>query len=244
MISLLALIAPALMPHDPFTPVALPLQPAGIDLPLGTDSLGRDFLSRIIAGSRVTLGSGFLAALVTILSGLMLGLVSTLPRRWIDQLIIGLTNAALAIPGLLFALLLTARMGASFTTVILAIGIGLIPGYTQLARSVFHQVLSETYIDAARALGVPALQIGFRHVLPNAVRGVASFSALHVSWALLGITTLTFLGLSGDPSVPEWGAMLDAGRPFLQTAPRLVWIPGALISLTILSIFRISEELN
>jgi ABC-type dipeptide/oligopeptide/nickel transport system permease subunit len=243
-ISLVALMAPSLVLHDPFTPVDHPLQPSGIQTPLGTDSLGRDFLSRIIAGARVTLGSGFLAALITIISGLILGLVSTLPRRWIDQVIVGLTNAALAIPGLLFALLLTARLGASFTTVILAIGIGLIPGYTQLARSVFHQILGETYIDAARALGMPALHIGFRHVLPNAIRGVASFSALHVSWALLGITTLTFLGLSGDPSIPEWGAMLDAGRPFLQTSPRLVWIPGALISLTILSIFRVSEELN
>jgi ABC-type dipeptide/oligopeptide/nickel transport system permease subunit len=244
LIGLIALGAPLIMPHDPTIPVGEPLLPNGIQAPLGTDSLGRDFLSRLIAGAQVTLGSGFLAALITIIAGLALGLVSTLPVKWIDELIVSLNNAALAIPGLLFALLLTARMGASFTTVILAIGIGQTPGYARLARSVFQQILKERYIDAARAVGMPAWQIGLRHVLPNAMRGLASFSALHISWALMGITTLTFLGLSGDPSIAEWGAMLDAGRPFLQTAPRLSLIPGALISITILATFRISEELN
>jgi peptide/nickel transport system permease protein len=157
---------------------------------------------------------------------------------------LGLVNAALAIPGLLFALLLSASMGPGFRTVILAIGFGLVPGYTRLARSVFQQIRHAEYIQAARSLGMNTSRIALRHILPNAIIGVSSFSALHFSWAILGITTLTFLGLSGDPSIPEWGTMLDAGRQYLQTAPHLALIPGALISTTILAVYRLSEDLK
>ncbi|MCJ7825355.1 MAG: ABC transporter permease [Anaerolineales bacterium] len=239
-----AWLLPLLLPGDPFQPVADPLLLPHAYPPLGTDALGRDFMIRIVFGSRTTLNAGILAASITIFSGLVLSLTASFFGGWIDLLILGSMNAALAIPGLLFALLLTASMGPGFGTVILAVGFGLVPGYARLARTVFQQVRQAVYILAARALGMSPLRIALYHILPNAIRGVASFSALHFSWAIMGITTLTFLGLSGDPSIPEWGAMLDSGRQHLQTAPHLALIPGALISLTILAVYRLSEEIE
>jgi ABC-type dipeptide/oligopeptide/nickel transport system permease subunit len=243
-ITLIAFCLPILLPGDPYTPTGDPLLTPRHFPPLGTDALGRDFMTRVIYGARTTLSAGFLAASITILSGIALGLLTAISVGWIDRLILGGVNAALAIPGLLFALLLSASMGPGFRTVILAIGFGMVPGYTRLARSVFQQIKQAEYIQAARSLGMSTSRIAIHHILPNAIIGVSSFSALHFSWAILGITTLTFLGLIGDPSIPEWGTMLDAGRQYLQTAPHLALIPGALISTTILAVYRLSEDLK
>ncbi len=239
-----AWLAPLILPIEPFQPVAEPLLPPGSYPPLGTDALGRDFMDRLLLGSQRSLSAGVLAAGMAILTGLFLSLIATVSGKWVDGLVIGVINAALAIPGLLFALLLTASMGPGFRTVIIAIGIGLAPGYARLARSVFQQIRQAEYITAARSMGSSSLRIIMQHILPNAIRGLASFSALHFSWALMGITTLTFLGLSGDPSVPEWGVLLDSGRQYLQTAPRLAMVPGLLISLTVLAVYRLSEQLQ
>lgn len=237
-------LLPALFPYDPYQPVADPLLSGRSYPPLGTDALGRDFLSRILYGSRMTLSAGLLSASITIICGIALGLIASSTKSWVDQIILGFVNAALAIPGLLFALLLTAGMGPGFRTVILAIGFGLVPGYTRLARSVFLQIRQAEYITAARSIGMKSIRISLRHILPNAISGVSSFSALHFSWAIMGITTLTFLGLSGDPSIPELGALLNSGRQHLQVAPHLSFIPGLIISLTILAIYRLSDALS
>ncbi len=235
---------PLILPNGPYDPIADPLLPPSSQFLMGTDALGRDFLSRTIYGARRTLSAGALAATITIFTGIMLGLIVSTSKGWVDRVLLGLINATLAIPGLLFALLLTASMGAGFRTVIVAIGFGLIPGYARLVRSVFLQVRNEEFVTAARSVGLTPMRVAVFHILPNAIRGVATFSALHFSWAIMGITTLTFLGLSGDPSIPELGAMLDAGRQYLPTAPHLAIIPGVIISLTILSIYRISEALS
>jgi ABC-type dipeptide/oligopeptide/nickel transport system permease subunit len=238
---IIALLLPLIVPLDPFQPVDEPLKSPSDYPPLGTDALGRDFMSRLILGSRMTLGASFLATVITIASGLTLAVIASMSKGIFDRLIMAMINASLAIPGLLFAFLLTASMGAGFRTVILAIGFGLAPGYARLARTVLIQVRQEEYITAARSIGMRPLRIGFRHLLPNAIRGVASFSALHFSWSILGITTLTFLGLSGDPSIPELGTLLNAGRLHLQGTPHLSIFPGILISLTVLAIYRFSE---
>lgn len=237
-------LIPLALPADPFQPVAEPLLTPRAHPPFGTDALGRDFLSRLIYAVRMTLNAGMLAAAITILSGITLALIAALSKSWFDQILMGILNAALAIPGLLFALLLTASMGPGFRTVILAIGFGLVPGYARLARAMFLQVRGAEYIDAARSLGSKPARIAIVHLLPNALSGVAASSALHFSWAIMGITTLTFLGLSGDPSIPELGALLDAGRQYLQIAPHLALLPGSILSLTILAIFRVSEALQ
>ncbi len=241
---LLGWVLPLIHPLEPFQPIADPLLSPLSRPPLGTDALGRDFLSRIVFGVQLTLQAGVLAASITILSGIVLAMLAVLSKAWIDRLILGLINAGLAIPGLLFALLLTASLGPGYQTVILAVGFGLVPGYARLARSVFLQVRQAEYIVAARAVGSRPFRIAMQHILPNAISGIASTSALHFSWAIMGITTLTFLGLSGDPSIPELGALLNVGRQHLQTAPQLALIPGTLISLTILAIYRLGDALR
>lgn len=239
-----AWILPGFLPGDPYQPVAEPLLLPNSHLPLGTDGLGRDFLTRLVYGSRTTLSAGLLAGSITIFCGLVLGLTAAISKDWIDRILLAGVNAALSIPGLLFALLLSASMGPGYRTVILAIGFGLVPGYTRLARTTFQQIRQAEYITAARSMGMKNLRIALLHILPNALSGVASFSALHFSWAIMGITTLTFLGLGGDPSIPEWGVMLDSGRQYLQIAPHLALVPGMLLSFTILAVYRLSEELG
>lgn len=241
---LISVLGPLLMTLEPSQPVADSLLSPRTHPPLGTDALGRDFFSRVLYGSRWTLVAGSLAAAITVLGGTSLGLAASVSVRWIDRFLIGLINAALAIPGLLFALLLTASMGPGFRTVILAIGFGLVPGYTRLARAIFLQVRQEEFILAARSLGARPISIAFRHILPNGLRGLMSLAALHFSWSLMGITTLTFLGLSGDPSIPELGALLNAGRQYIRTAPHLSLIPGTIISLMVLAVYHISDALD
>ena len=238
------LLSPWILPGDPFTPQADPLRSPSDFPPLGTDSLGRDFTIRLIHGTRMTILAATVAAMITIASGVALALLATLAGGVTDRLIVWMVNASLAIPGLLFALLLTASLGPGFRTVVLAVGFGLVPGFTRLARTVFLQVKQEDYITAARSIGARPLGIALKHILPNALSGILSISALHFSWSVMGITTLTFLGLSGDPSIPELGSMLNTGRLHLQIAPHLSILPGVLISLLILSIYRISDGLS
>jgi peptide/nickel transport system permease protein len=140
-------------------------------------------------------------------------------------------------------MLLAAALRPSLPTVILAIGFGGAPGFVRLARTVFWQVKSRRYVDAARAIGAGPVRIATRHLLPNAFGQLLSLATTHYAWAFMGATTLTFLGLAGDPSIPEWGAMLDASREHLVNAPWLAFWPGICISVTILSVHNLGAWL-
>lgn len=238
-----ALLAPWLPLPDPYQPVGLPLSAPCRMHPLGIDALGRDVLSRIVFGSRVTPGISLLAVLITVSLGGLLGLVASMTGGWIDRMILWTANAALSIPGLLPAMLLAAALRPSLPTVILAIGFGGAPGFVRLARTLFWQVKSRKYVDAARALGAGPVRIATRHLVPNAFGQLLSLATTHYAWAFMGATTLTFLGLAGDPSIPEWGAMLEASREHLVNAPWLALWPGICISVTILSVHNLGAWL-
>jgi peptide/nickel transport system permease protein len=241
---LLAVITPALSLHDPYQPVGEPLSPPGADHPLGIDALGRDVLSRMIFGSRMTPGISLLAVLITISVGGLVGLIATMVGGWLDRVILWMANAALAIPGLLPAMLLAAALRPSLSTVILAIGFGGAPGFVRLARTLFRQVKGRRYVDAAIAIGAGPAWIARRHLLPNAFGQLLSLATTYYAWAFMGVTTLTFLGLAGDPSIPEWGAMLDASREHLINAPWLALWPGVCISATILSVHNLGAWIS
>lgn len=233
---LAALLAGLLSRHSPTEVVGPPLAEPSPQLPLGADPLGRDFLVRVLYGARASLGLTGLSIVLTVGLGSLFGYTAAAIGGPLERSLMWLANVLLAMPGLLLAMLLVATLGPSLAAVVLAVGIGGVPGFARLVRSLTVQLLGQSYVVAARAAGGGAVWIGVRHILPNALPQLAAFAGTYLAWAFIGATTLTFLGLAGDPSLPEWGSMLNASRSFLNRAPRLAIVPAACISLTILSI--------
>ncbi|NIM92432.1 MAG: ABC transporter permease subunit [Anaerolineales bacterium] len=227
---------PLLISNDPYQPVGAALSPPGEGGVLGTDALGRDFLSRLLHGGRVSLSASLGAAFITIIFGALIGIIASTLSSWPDRLILWSSNAMLAIPGLLLAMILVAGMGPGLLTVVLAVGLAGIPGFIRVSRTNFMQVQSQNYVQAAKALGGGKAWTAWVHVIPNSLPHLLALGTLYIAWAFLGITTLTFLGLAGDPSLPEWGTLLNSGRAYLIDYPHLAIIPGILISLTIIAI--------
>ncbi len=240
---LATLLAPLLATHDPIQPVGPALSIPQPPQWLGTDGLGRDVWSRLVWGGRISLGAALASACLTILIGGAAALVAASFRGWLEGFILWAANSALAIPGLLLALILVAGMGRGLPAVILAVGLGGAPGFARMARTALLQVGESGYVAAAAALGAGRGRIALRHLLPNARGTLLSLATIHFAWAFMGTTTLSFLGLAGDPSLPEWGAMLNAGRTTLIEAPWLALIPGAVISLTILAVHSLGSYL-
>ena len=241
-IVLLALSAPFITSADPYTPVSDMLQSPSYHPPLGTDALGRDFFARTAYGARLSLSIPLLSTLLTVLIGTTFSLTAITAGRLSDRIILTIANAALAIPGLLLAMLLVAGFGPRLSTIVLAVGLGGIPGFIRLSRSIFLGIKEMGYIDAAYALGASRTRVAIAHMIPNSAPQLFSLATTHFDWAFMGTTTLTFLGLSGDPSFPEWGAMLNSGRMHLIQAPWLTIVPGILISLTILAVHYLGEN--
>lgn len=231
-----AILSPLLAPSDPIQPVGGALAAPGGEALLGTDALGRDLWSRMLYGARISLAGAMLAASLAVCLGGVFGLAAAMWGGWVERGIVWGTNAMLAIPGLLLALMLLTALGPGVATIILAVGLGGAPGFARLSRSVFLAARHSDYVRAAHALGADRPWVAVRHVLPNTRTALLSLATTHVAWAFLGITTLTFLGLAGDPSLPEWGAMLNEGRAHLIDAPHLALWPGTAIALTVLSV--------
>jgi peptide/nickel transport system permease protein len=231
-----AVLSPLLAPSDPIQPVGAPLDAPGDTAILGTDALGRDLWSRLLHGARFSLGGALLAASLAVGLGGTFGLTAAMQGGWVERTIAWGTNAMLAIPGLLLALMLLTALGPGAATIVLAVGLGGAPGFARLSRSIFQAARQSDYVRAAHALGAGRLWVAIHHVLPNARTALLSLATTHVAWAFLGTTTLSFLGLAGDPSLPEWGAMLNEGRSHLIDAPHLALWPGSAIALSVLSI--------
>jgi ABC-type dipeptide/oligopeptide/nickel transport system permease subunit len=199
--------------------------------------------SRLLIGSRITLAATTLSLAITVTAGTALGLLASTYGGVVDRAIIWISNVFLAIPGLLLGLLLVASMGPGFTAIILAVGLGGVPGFTRIARTIGMQVRSASYVSASEALGADQFWISFKHLLPNALTQLIPLSATHFAWALVGITSLTGLGLAGDPALPEWGTILNASRNHLVSDPRLAIWPIMAISLTIMAVHNLAHAL-
>jgi peptide/nickel transport system permease protein len=243
-ILVVSFVGPALSGWSPLQPVADPLISPNSHHPLGTDALGRDLLTRMMYGARYSPGLSLLALLITVILGGVAGLTAAMLEGWVDRLIVWLANAMLAIPGLLLAMLFVAGLGPGLPTVILAVGLGGVPGFTRLARTLFMQLRVRGYVEAAMAVGASRQRIALRHILPNAQGQLLSLATTHFAWAFMGITTLTFLGFAGDPSIPEWGAILNAARTHIIDTPRLALWPGLAISLTIMAVHHLGAWLS
>jgi len=240
----MSIVVPMISDTNPRQPVSEPLLSPAQHPPLGTDALGRDVWTRIVHGGRISPGASLVATIITVLVGGIAGLIASSMGGWLDRVIVWLSNSFLAIPGLLLAMLLVAAMGPRLLTVILAVGFGAGPGFVRLSRTVFLQIREQNYVTASIALGANRSWIASHHILPNTKNQLLSLATTHYAWAFMGTTTLTFLGLAGDPSIPEWGVMLNAGRAHIIDAPWLALLPGCAISLTILAVHRLGAWLS
>jgi peptide/nickel transport system permease protein len=239
-----ALAAPLLAPHDPnVQDTARLLEGPSKAHPLGLDDLGRDVLSRIVYGSRVSLRVGFSVVILASLVGVTLGAISGYFGGIVDVLIMRLCDILLAFPGILLAIALVAVLGPSLNNVILALAVIGWVGYARLVRGQVLKVREMEYVTAAQALGARSLRIITLHVLPNVINPVIVMSTLGLAGAILAEAALSFLGLGVQPPTPSWGAMLTSGRRYLGLANHLAIYPGIAIMLAVMGLNFLGDGL-
>jgi peptide/nickel transport system permease protein len=230
-----ALLAPLLAPHDPSAQdTARRLDRPSTQHPLGLDDLGRDVLSRILYGARVSLRVGFSVVFLAATFGVMMGAISGYFGGKVDTLIMRLCDILLAFPGILLAIALVAVLGPSLNNVVLALAtIGWV-GYARLVRGQVLKVREMEFVTAARAIGARSHRVILRHVLPNVVNPVIVMATLGLAGAILSEAALSFLGLGVQPPTPSWGAMLTSGRRYLGLANHLAIYPGIAIMIAVM----------
>jgi peptide/nickel transport system permease protein len=232
----LALGAPWLAPADPIQTNWSQIRRAPTwTHPFGTDDLGRDGLSRVIWGTRVSMQAGVLSILFAIAVGVPAGLIAGYYRGAIDQALMRLTDAWLSFPFLILAIGLVTILGPSLTNATLAIGLGATPTYIRLSRGLVLATREEDYVQGARAIGAGDLRVMARHVLPNIVSSILVQATVSIPAAIIAEAVLSFLGLGVQPPTPSWGTMLNTAQAFLETAPWMAWWPGLAIFVLALS---------
>lgn len=239
-----AVFAPLLAPHDPtrLTPSAR-LKPPSELYPLGTDAFGRDLLSRIVYGARVSLIVGVGAAVAAVAVGLAIGLFAGF-FRGVDAVIMRMVDGLMAIPSILLAIAIVALSGASLWTVLIAIVIPEIPRVVRLVRSVVLSAREEPYVEAAIAAGSSTWRILGRHLLPNTVAPLIVQGTYICASAILVEAILSFLGAGISPETPTWGNIMAEGRIYFQINPGIVLWPGLVVSLAILSINLVGDAVR
>ncbi len=242
---LAGLLAPWLPLDDP-TEINLPerlLSPSPEHL-LGTDHLGRDTFSRIIHGSRMTLLAAAATLVLSMTIALTVGILSGYHGGWPDTAMMGVVDLLLAFPSLILALAVAGALGPGLFNVLLAAGAVWWVGHARIIRGITLGARRMEYVTAARASGAGNLRIILRHIAPNILGPIIVIASLDVGWIILGIAGLSFLGLGAQPPTPEWGAMLNSARPHLQTAPRLLLLPGAAIFVAVLGFNLLGDGLR
>ena len=245
-----AVLAPVLAPQSPREGDLTDIRPGFVpgpsaDHPLGLDLQGRDELSRLIYGARSSLVVGVLSVALGGCLGIAVGVLAGTCSGWVDAVVMRLMDVMLAIPGLFLAIAVAALLGPSLASTTIAIGVAGIPVVARLLRGVMLSERERDYVLAARAVGVKRRMIVLRHVLPNSVSPVLVSATLALGGAILDAAALAFLGVGpGDPSTPEWGAMLAEGQSALQTSPQLVLLPGVSIALAVLGFNLLGDALR
>lgn len=251
LLMLCALAAPLLAPYDPAktdprlrnTPPAWATGGTSAH-PLGTDPVGRDLLSRVIYGARVSLTVSIVVTILAALVGVFLGLLAGYYGGWLDEALMRVADLFLAFPFILLAITIIAVLGAGLTNLILVL---VITGWVQYARLVRGQVLTvkqAQYVEAARVAGARDSRIIGRHILPNIVASIIVLATLQVAFVLLTESALSFLGLGVNPAIPTWGSMVNDGRLYIYNAWWVITFPGLAIMLTVLGINMIGDWLR
>jgi peptide/nickel transport system permease protein len=242
---LLTVGAPWLAPYDPVTAdFASVLSPPTATHPFGTDDVGRDILSRVVYGSRISLQAGLFTVAVALVIGLPLGLAAGFFGGRVDDVIMRGSEVILAFPTLVLALGITAILGPKLIHALFAIGIVFVPHFARLVRAQALSVKENDYVTAARALGASDTRLLARHVLPNCLAPLLVQCTFSISFAILTEAALSFLGLGTQPPTPSWGIMLSMGRGYLEQAPWLGAFPGLAIFLTVLGFNLLGDGLR
>jgi peptide/nickel transport system permease protein len=242
---LVALLAPWVAPYDPIEQdLYNRLTPPGFDHPFGTDDFGRDILSRVIFGTRISLRIGLTAVFIALVVGTAIGLTAGYFGGNLDQALMRLMDLMLAFPSILLAIGIVAVLGPGLENAMVAIGVVAIPQYARLMRASTLSVREADYVQALRALGATDLRILWTAVLPNCLAPLIVQATLGLATAELDAAGLSFLGLGAQPPTPEWGAMLSGGRELILSAPWVLTYPGLAIFVTVLAFNLLGDGLR
>jgi peptide/nickel transport system permease protein len=240
-----AIFAPFVSPYPPllYHP-ALSAQGPTLAHPLGTDGLGRDQLSRVIYGTRISLSVGVASILVGGLLGTLLGIIGAYFKGWVDQAITMVVDTLLAFPSLILSLAIVTALGPSIVNVTIALAIVRIPIYSRLARGQTLQAATQEYVAAAVASGTRTRKILLRHIFPNIFSPLLVQATISISFAILDEATLSFLGLGAQPPTPDWGSMISDAQVYLNSDPWMAFGPALAIVLIVLSLNILGDALR
>jgi peptide/nickel transport system permease protein len=242
---LVAFLAPVLAPHDPLAQdLYNRLSEPSLTHPFGTDDFGRDVLSRVIHGTRISLKVGLAAVLIALVTGTAIGITAGFWGGPLDQILMRLMDLMLAFPSILLAIGIVAVLGPGLENAMLAVGIVAVPQYARLVRASALRVREMDYVHAARALGAGDARILAYAILPNCTAPLIVQSTLGLATAILDAAGLSFLGLGAQPPTPEWGAMLNGARELILVAPWLLAYPGSAILVTVLAFNLLGDGLR
>ena len=240
-----AIFAPWIAPFSPYDlDYTAMLQGPGATHWLGTDEIGRDILSRIIYGARISMQVAFIAAGIGLLFGAVIGVTAAYFGGIVDMILMRFMELLFSFPAILLAVVLMASLGTSVLNAMIAIGIVFIPGFSRLARAATEVVLREQYVESARAIGMSHARILLREIMPNIIAPLLVEAAVAFSYAILLESALSFLGLGAQPPEPTWGNMLNTGRGFMAQSAIMSIAPGMAIFLTVIGFNLVGDGLR
>ena len=241
----IAVFAPYLAPYPPDKMIYTAIQqPPSLAYPMGTDELGRDILSRIIFGARISMQVGVIAVGIALVVGTLMGVLAAVAGGLVGDIIMRVVDVMLAFPDILLAIAIVAILGPDLFNTMIAVGIAAIPAYARTAHASALSVLELDYVQAAHALGASKLRIIWRCILPNIFAPIVVLATVGIAVAILSAAGLSYLGLGAQPPTPEWGAMLSEARAFLREAWWMSTFPGLVIMLVVLSFNLLGDGLR
>jgi peptide/nickel transport system permease protein len=240
-----AILAPLLTPYQyDKTDLKNKFETPSLAHPFGTDDFGRDILTRLLYGGRYSLSIGIISISYAFLGGIVIGSIAGYFGGKFDMVIMRFLDIIQAIPGLILSIAVSAVLGPGFTNCIIALAVGMTPGFARMLRASILNVRGMEYIEAAQAINAGNFRIITRHVLPNAIQPLIVIATMGLASAILVAASLSFIGLGVQPPTPEWGAMLTAGRGYIRNYPHLVIFPGVTIMVAVLSFNMLGDGLR
>ena len=243
---LIAIFAPWIVPYDPegyFDYEALNAGPSAEHW-FGVDSLGRDILSRVVMGARISLAAGLLSVTIGAVVGTLMGLLAGYYQGWIERIAMRISDVLLAFPGMLLAIGVVAILGSSMVNVIVAVAVFSVPAFARLVRGNTLALKEMTYVEAVRSLGASDFTIMMRHILPGTVSPIVVYGTMRIGTSIITAASLSFLGMGAQPPTPEWGAMLNEARSDMVVAPHVALFPALAIFFTVLAFNLLGDGLR